>query len=57
MASTYDVLLARLQAAFDTVQAGADPVLRTSDRGDYQSNGVMALAKRGALRGRWPTRS
>jgi arginyl-tRNA synthetase len=46
MASTYDVLLARLQAAFDTVQAGADPVLRTSDRGDYQSNGVMALAKR-----------
>ena len=25
---------------------GADPVLRTSDRSDYQANGVMALAKR-----------
>jgi arginyl-tRNA synthetase len=46
MASTYDVLRARLQAAFDTVEAGADAVLRTSDRGDYQANGVMALAKR-----------
>jgi arginyl-tRNA synthetase len=46
MASTYDVLLARLQVAFDTLEVGADPVLRTSDRGDYQANGVMALAKR-----------
>jgi arginyl-tRNA synthetase len=32
--------------AFDAVEKGADPVLRTSDRGDYQANGVMALAKR-----------
>lgn len=46
MASTYDVLLARLQTAFDAVETGADPVLRTSDRSDYQANGVMALAKR-----------
>ena len=46
MASTYDLLLSRLQAAFDVVEVGADPVLRTSDRGDYQANGVMALAKR-----------
>ena len=46
MASTYDVLLARLQAAFDAVESGADPVLRTSDRSDYQANGVMSLAKR-----------
>jgi arginyl-tRNA synthetase len=46
MASTYDVLLARLQTAFDTVESGADPVLRTSDRSDYQANGVMSLAKR-----------
>jgi len=45
MASTYEVLTARLQSAFDQVLAGADPVLRTSDRGDYQANGVMAAAK------------
>ena len=46
MASTYDTLLARLRHAFDTVEPGADPVLRTSERSDYQANGVMALAKR-----------
>jgi arginyl-tRNA synthetase len=43
--ATYDVLLARLRAAFDAVAPGADPVLRPSERGDYQANGVMALAK------------
>jgi arginyl-tRNA synthetase len=46
MTSTYDTLSSRLQSAFDTLEAGADPVLRTSDRSDYQANGVMALAKR-----------
>jgi len=47
MTSTYDVLRTRLQAAFDAVALdGVDPMLRTSDRGDYQANGVMALAKR-----------
>ena len=46
MTSTYETLLSRLQVAFDAVEPGADPVLRTSDRGDYQANGVMALAKR-----------
>src|SRR5579863_7291240 len=46
MTSTYDTLQSRLQAAFDTLEAGADPVLRTSERSDYQANGVMALAKR-----------
>ena len=45
MTSTYDVLLERLRHAFDVVAPGADPVLRPSDRGDYQANGVMALAK------------
>ena len=45
MTSTYDVLLGRLTSAFDAISAGADPVLRTSDRSDYQANGVMALAK------------
>ena len=46
MTSTYDLVNARLQAAFDAVAPGADPVLRTSERSDYQANGVMALAKR-----------
>ena len=45
MTSTYDVLLGRLQSAFDAIRVGADPVLRPSERGDYQANGVMALAK------------
>jgi len=43
--STYDVLLARLTSAFDALEAGADPVLRPSERSDYQANGVMSLAK------------
>ncbi len=46
MTSTYDTLASRLQSAFDALEVGADPVLRTSDRSDYQANGVMALAKR-----------
>lgn len=45
MTSTYDLLNARLQVGFDSVAVGADPVLRTSERSDYQANGVMALAK------------
>jgi arginyl-tRNA synthetase len=44
--STYETLRSRLQSAFDTLEVGADPVLRRSERGDYQANGVMALAKR-----------
>ena len=44
--STYEILLDRLQGAFDALEVGADPVLRVSDRSDYQANGVMALAKR-----------
>ena len=40
------VLLERLQEAFDTVAPGADPVLRVSDRADFQANGALALAKR-----------
>ncbi len=45
MNSTYDVLLERLQAAFERIAPGSDPVLRHSDRGDYQANGVMGVAK------------
>jgi arginyl-tRNA synthetase len=40
------ILLERLQAAFDSVQAGADPALRQSPRADFQANGALALAKR-----------
>ena len=45
MPATYDVLFARLASAFDAVSPGADPVLRPSDRVDYQANGVMGVAK------------
>ena len=45
MTSTYDVLLGRLSSAFNAVNEGTDPVLRASDRSDYQANGVMSLAK------------
>ncbi|HVC14039.1 MAG TPA: arginine--tRNA ligase [Acidimicrobiales bacterium] len=35
----------RLRAAFDTLAPGADPVLRPSDRADFQANGALALAR------------
>ena len=45
MPDAFSVLLQRLQAAFDTVRPGADPVLRASERADFQANGALALAK------------
>jgi arginyl-tRNA synthetase len=45
MPDASSVLLQRLQAAFGTVVPGADPVLRVSDRADFQANGALALAK------------
>jgi arginyl-tRNA synthetase len=45
MPTTYDTLHGRLVTAFDAVVPGADPVLRPSERVDYQANGVMAVAK------------
>ena len=45
MPDASSVLLQRLQAAFDTVLPGADPVLRVSDRADFQANGALPLAK------------
>src|SRR5580658_3380225 len=39
------VLEQRLQAAFDTIVPGADPVLRASDRADFQANGALPLAR------------
>ncbi len=45
MPDAFSVLLQRLQAAFDAVHPGADPVLRGSDRADFQANGALPLAK------------
>src|SRR5580692_11505753 len=45
MPDAASVLLQRLQAAFDTISPGADPVLRPSDRADFQANGALPLAK------------
>jgi arginyl-tRNA synthetase len=44
MADPLLLLAARLQPAFDVV-AGADPVVRLSDRTDTQANGALPLAK------------
>jgi arginyl-tRNA synthetase len=46
MLDTKTALEIRLQSAFDSVEVGADPVLRPSDHADFQANGVLALAKR-----------
>ncbi len=45
MPDASSVLLERLQSAFDTIRPGADPVLRISERADYQANGALALGK------------
>src|ERR1700691_4102602 len=45
MPDAFSVLLQRLHAAFDTVLPGADPVLRPSDRADFQPTGALPLAK------------
>jgi len=46
MPDAASVLLQRLQAAFDTIEPGADPVLRASDRADFQANGALPLGKK-----------
>ncbi len=48
MAGLSDILSAALRRAFDSVEPGADPVVRPSTRPgvDFQANGAMALAKR-----------
>src|SRR6185437_9295841 len=45
MPDAFSVVLQRLQDAFDAVVPGADPVLRASERADFQANGALALAK------------
>ncbi len=48
MPGLHDTIAQRLQQAFDTVEPGADPVLRPSTRPgvDFQANGAIALARR-----------
>ncbi|MFC0082255.1 arginine--tRNA ligase [Aciditerrimonas ferrireducens] len=46
MPDLLQTLADRLAAAFAEVAPGADPVLRRSDRADFQANGALALAKR-----------
>jgi arginyl-tRNA synthetase len=46
MAGAVAELEERLVAAFGTLESGADPVLRPSERADRQSNGAIGLAKR-----------
>jgi len=46
MADLRTLIETRLRPAFDTVEPGADPVLRPSDHADFQANGALALAKR-----------
>src|ERR1700722_1873791 len=45
MPDAASVLPQRLQAPFDTIAPGADPVLRPSDRADFQANGALPLGK------------
>ncbi len=46
MADLASLVAARLQPAFDALEVGADPVVRPSDRADFQANGALGLAKR-----------
>jgi arginyl-tRNA synthetase len=46
MADPILFLNAALQSAYDHFEPGADPVTRPSDRADYQSNGILPMAKR-----------
>jgi len=44
----------RFRPAFDALLPGADPVVRPSDRADFQVNGAIGLARRlGATRSSW----
>ncbi|HEY1652481.1 MAG TPA: arginine--tRNA ligase [Acidimicrobiales bacterium] len=45
MPDAVSLLADRLQAAFDMLSPGADPVLRPSDRADFQANGALPLGK------------
>jgi arginyl-tRNA synthetase len=46
MADLAALVADRLRPAFDALEPGADPVVRPSDRADFQANGALAVAKR-----------
>ncbi|HWG74439.1 MAG TPA: arginine--tRNA ligase [Acidimicrobiales bacterium] len=46
MAPLVSLVASRLQPGFDAIEPGADPVVRPSERADFQANGALALAKR-----------
>ncbi|MHB8439859.1 MAG: arginine--tRNA ligase [Acidimicrobiales bacterium] len=46
MADARSVLDERLRQAFASVAPDSDPLLRSSDRADFQANGALGLAKR-----------
>ena len=45
MADVASLLADRLRAAFARVATGADPMLRPSERADFQANGALSLGK------------
>jgi len=45
VSSLYDQVFSVAADAFGAIQEGADPVLRASERADYQVNGAMTIAK------------
>jgi len=45
MADVASLLADRLAAAFARIAPGSDPMLRPSERADYQANGALSLAK------------
>jgi arginyl-tRNA synthetase len=45
VSSLYDQVFSVAVDAFGAIQEGADPVLRASERADYQVNGAMTIAK------------
>jgi arginyl-tRNA synthetase len=45
VSSLYHTLETRFRQAFDALSPGADPVLRPSERADFQANGALGLAK------------
>jgi arginyl-tRNA synthetase len=49
MAGLLSLVSSRMAPAFAAVEPGADPVVRPSDRADFQANGALALAKRAGL--------
>lgn len=58
LAATVNQCVADALSAALPEAGAADPLLRRSDRADFQANAMLALAKKlGATRASWPRRS